>query len=824
MSRSWGFLGSLALVVGLLFTLSIDASRSSATSVHYNLSEAERAELDQEFATSTPEDSGDIRAINTATKTKTPTPTRTPTPINVGNFVWDDLDQDGRQDAGEPGLAGVVVQLWNSTKTLMIDTDTTDSNGIYQLVAPTPGSYRVRVVLPSFNDQFTVKDNASAGDTLDSDINPSGTNLGFTDTYVFASNLISIVSIDAGIIKYRTATPTRTPTPINIGNFVWDDLDQDGRQDAGEPGLAGVTVQLWNSAKTQMLDQKTTNASGNYTVVAPLPGDYRVRIVLPSAFDQFTVKDNATAGDTLDSDFNPTGTNFGFTDIISIASNVISIASIDGGIIKFRTATPTRTPTPINIGNFVWNDLDQDGVQDAGEPGLNGITVQLWNSTKTVMYDQKVTNASGIYTVVAPLPGDYRVRVLLPAGASFTIKDSPNATDTTDSDINTSIISTNFGYTNVITIASNVISISSIDAGIKNVSATPTYTKTFTKTPTKSPTPTATATDMFNLPHDALALYGKSENKFAFIDTLENKPDSSHITKISNNAPIKGKFIMGDWNGDGRKTPGLFKSGMFWYTNSISASATWSNVWMGDFDKYQIVAGRFSVIAPNDCFGIVHINHGQPSAGYPLYFTCDLSQLNPPNGLASQWLNFDLPGSGKVQFIAGDWDGDGIDTIGVRRAGLIEWSNIVPTLGTANPQASQQFGMPLTEYYGDIIAGDWNGNGIDTFGLWYKQKGKLYYRDDLLANQTSYLKQKVKKPVGIAAASAWRPSPITRVETVPVPTAQATAPASQVEVPTVQPTITPTPFYFPTILPSTPSAERTVLPLITPLPPDEETG
>jgi len=57
------------------------------------------------------------------------TPTRTPTPINVGNFVWDDLDQDGRQDAGEPGLAGIAVQLWNSTKSTLIDTDTTDANG-----------------------------------------------------------------------------------------------------------------------------------------------------------------------------------------------------------------------------------------------------------------------------------------------------------------------------------------------------------------------------------------------------------------------------------------------------------------------------------------------------------------------------------------------------------------------------------------------------------------------------------------------------------------------------------------------------------------------
>ncbi len=123
----------------------------------------------------------------------------------------------------------------------------------------------------------------------------------------------------------QAATATRTPTPVNFGNFVWDDLDQDGRQDAGEPGLAGITVQLWNSAKTQMLDQTSTNGSGNYTVTSPGPGNYRVRVVLPTINDQFSPKDNAAAGDTADSDINPTGTNLGFTDIIVVASNVISI-------------------------------------------------------------------------------------------------------------------------------------------------------------------------------------------------------------------------------------------------------------------------------------------------------------------------------------------------------------------------------------------------------------------------------------------------------------------------------------------------------------------
>src|SRR5262245_52584255 len=55
-------------------------------------------------------------------------------------------------------------------------------------------------------------------------------------------------------------TPTRTPTPVNVGNFVWDDLDGDGTQDPGEPGLPGVTVQLWNGAKNDLVDSAVTNA------------------------------------------------------------------------------------------------------------------------------------------------------------------------------------------------------------------------------------------------------------------------------------------------------------------------------------------------------------------------------------------------------------------------------------------------------------------------------------------------------------------------------------------------------------------------------------
>jgi hypothetical protein len=281
------------------------------------------------------------------------TATRTPTPINVGNFVWDDLDHDGRQDAGEPGIAGVTVQLWNGAKNDLIDSAVTNASGIYQLTAPTPGDYRVRVLLPNAAlDQFSPKD-AAADDLTDNDVNPSGGDFGFTHIYTFGSNLISITSIDAGIIVYRPPTPTRTPTPINVGNFIWHDLNGDGVQTAGEPGVQNVLVQLWNAAKNDLIDSAVTNASGIYQLTAPTPGDYRVRVLLPTGAS-FTLKNQGS--DLADSDVNPAGVDAGFTDSYTFGSNLISITSIDIGLLNVPpvipppwsptpTATATLTPT-----------------------------------------------------------------------------------------------------------------------------------------------------------------------------------------------------------------------------------------------------------------------------------------------------------------------------------------------------------------------------------------------------------------------------------------------------------------------------------------------
>jgi hypothetical protein len=116
-----------------------------------------------------------------------------------------------------------------------------------------------------------------------------------------------------------------------IGNFVWSDIDRDGIQDAGEGGISGVSVELWNSARTIRYGASTTNAEGKYGVVARGTDTYRVRFIKPAGPTSFSPKD-AGGDDARDSDAIASGVDAGWTDEIFVASNLISTTLVDAGI------------------------------------------------------------------------------------------------------------------------------------------------------------------------------------------------------------------------------------------------------------------------------------------------------------------------------------------------------------------------------------------------------------------------------------------------------------------------------------------------------------
>lgn len=78
-------------------------------------------------------------------------------------------------------------------------------------------------------------------------------------------------------------------------------------------------------------------------------------------------------------------------------------------------AASLNTFCEYQIGNFVWNDLNEDGIQDAGEPGIPGVTVKLFNAADELLATV-VTDANGEYRFYEVCEGSYRVEVTPPAG------------------------------------------------------------------------------------------------------------------------------------------------------------------------------------------------------------------------------------------------------------------------------------------------------------------------------------------------------------------------------------------------------------------------
>lgn len=317
----------------------------------------------------------------------------------LGDRVWHDMDGDGCQDEGEPGVDGITVRLYRSGSTSSISTKTTSGGGYYLFEDLNPSySYYVRFVKPS-GYEFTIKD-ASCGDTLDSDADPT---TGKTISVSVPTN-VKDLTWDAGLYQ-----------PASLGDRVWVDTDGDGVQDAGETGLDGVTVKLYTA--TGALVGSTTTAGGGLYLFSNLkPGRYIVEFVLPDGYE-FTVPDQGS-DDSLDSDADPVT---GRTAEIALLSGQ-NDRTWDAGLVRLAS-----------LGDRVWLDANRNGVQDAGEVGMEGVTVHLYRSGGSVPEATTITGVDGDYLFNDLMPGDYFIEFVLPAGYAFTSFDQ-GGDDGLDSD------------------------------------------------------------------------------------------------------------------------------------------------------------------------------------------------------------------------------------------------------------------------------------------------------------------------------------------------------------------------------------------------------
>lgn len=77
-------------------------------------------------------------------------------------------------------------------------------------------------------------------------------------------------------------------------------------------------------------------------------------------------------------------------------------------------AVETKNCLKGSLGDFVWKDLNDNGIQDLpSEKGVKGVIVQLLNSTGNVVLATDTTDANGIYGFTGLDTGDYKVKIVL---------------------------------------------------------------------------------------------------------------------------------------------------------------------------------------------------------------------------------------------------------------------------------------------------------------------------------------------------------------------------------------------------------------------------
>jgi SdrD B-like domain len=246
----------------------------------------------------------------------------------------------------------------------------TNASGIYGFSGLTPGNYIVGVVPPA-GYAGTTTTATSATPNNDNNADNNGVTVASGE---LRSNFITLTTAgepttDGDGNNGNLTLDFGLKATGSIGDFVWQDLNNNGIQDTGEPGIAGVTVTLTLPDATTVTT--TTNASGGYLFPNLLPGTYSVAFATPAGYIPAT--SNAGANDAIDSD--PiggvvTGINLaagqnnltidaGFRKLIRVSGNVWhDVNAMSDGLVNDTRllTTPPSAQIPANLYAFLVND------------------------------------------------------------------------------------------------------------------------------------------------------------------------------------------------------------------------------------------------------------------------------------------------------------------------------------------------------------------------------------------------------------------------------------------------------------------------------------
>ncbi|NOZ49532.1 MAG: hypothetical protein GXP37_05700 [Chloroflexi bacterium] len=326
----------------------------------------------------------------------------------IGNQVWYDVDGNGIFGSGDVGIEGVTVDLLDSLGQVITGT-TTGASGDYVFTSRPPGSYQVQVTDAYNILAGTIPTIYPANQTADN------------------SNKIQPYSISLPTDGINMTADFGYTRPAAIGDFVWYDANGNGIQNVGEPGIANVTLDLYTvgidgligTGDDVFIDSTATDADGGYLFRYLPADDYYVDVTdlsgQLSTYTQITTNQAQT---------DPTG-------IIPLAVGRV-FKDADFGYRQLPLV-----PGNAIVGDTVWFDADVDGLQQPGEPGIPGVTVNLMDvgpdgiagTGDDVLVAITTTDETGNYLFDTVPPGTYVVDAI--SGVPGGLTASPAAPDPT---------------------------------------------------------------------------------------------------------------------------------------------------------------------------------------------------------------------------------------------------------------------------------------------------------------------------------------------------------------------------------------------------------
>ncbi len=297
----------------------------------------------------------------------------------ISGTVFNDKDYSGVKNGSDSALYGVAVQLVSTNGTVVSEIST-NKKGNYTLRDVMPGTYTLRFLRKSGYTFTKYRPQEQNGN--DAVLAPSDS-YGETEPFSVAMSE-TLTDYNAGMVQAATLS----------GVFFYD-VNDNGLMDKDETGFVDGNVRLVSTDGEIDLTQ-TVDADGAYLFSGVPPTEYTLYYNLPEHSEMAKV---------------------------SKGGNTLAHQGLENAVTGLKLKAKKKYTQPlvgaVKLGTFegfAFEDLNANGVMDAGENPVAGVSVTLTTGNSDA---RTVTGEGGAFSITDLRPGHYTLTLQLPDGLIF---------------------------------------------------------------------------------------------------------------------------------------------------------------------------------------------------------------------------------------------------------------------------------------------------------------------------------------------------------------------------------------------------------------------